>query len=180
MFEVLIAFALILQNDEYKADNYANPVMMNSIQQVALSLELLDKREFRYIMAKPEDFASDLKLIQARYKKLSSAPPLSDSERLIDRTIINDMMSFNRLLKQHIELRRSMETRRYWYYEEVLQDIERLYTIWDKVRDAKCEYYYVTVRREALKDLRDLIGCQNYYSGQLPPCVPVWYFESID
>ncbi len=58
-----------------------------------------------------------------------------------------------------------------------IQETDRLYQVWDKVRDARCDYYYVTVRRTALKDLRALIGDQAYYAGDLPPCVPLWRFE---
>ena len=58
-----------------------------------------------------------------------------------------------------------------------LQETDRLYQVWDKVRDARCPYYYVTVRRQALKQLRELVGEDSYYSGNLPPCVPLWHFR---
>jgi hypothetical protein len=35
------------------------------------------------------------------------------------------------------------------------------------------------VRRQALKQLRTLIGAEAYYTGQLPPHVPLWRFEEI-
>ena len=47
-------------------------------------------------------------------------------------------------------------------------------------RHAACEYYYVTVRRQALKKLKEMIGDQAYYSGSLPPHVPVWRFARGD
>ena len=45
------------------------------------------------------------------------------------------------------------------------------------VRDARSEYYYVTVRRQALVLLRHLAGNHAFYSGQLPPHVPIWRFS---
>ena len=62
----------------------------------------------------------------------------------------------------------------------MLLEADRLYQIWDLVRDNRCDYYYVTVRRQALKKLKEMIGDQAYYSGQLPPHVPVWQFARID
>ena len=63
---------------------------------------------------------------------------------------------------------------------EMLQEVDRLYNIWDTVRDARCDYYYVTVRRQALKKLRETVGDDAYYSGALPPHVPIWRFARID
>jgi hypothetical protein len=37
-----------------------------------------------------------------------------------------------------------------------------------------------TVVRQTLDDLRSLIGSDMYYSGCMPPPVPVWMFSSID
>ena len=42
-----------------------------------------------------------------------------------------------------------------------------LYQIWDLVRESNCDYYYITVRRQALKKLRDTIGAPAYTSGVL-------------
>jgi hypothetical protein len=48
------------------------------------------------------------------------------------------------------------------------------------VRDARCDYYYVTVRRLALKRLRELVGDEAYYAGNLPPCVPIWRLQEMN
>jgi hypothetical protein len=61
-----------------------------------------------------------------------------------------------------------------------MQETEHLYQVWDTVRDARCDYYYVTVRRQALKKLRKMLGVDDYYFGKLPPPVPLWRFQEID
>jgi hypothetical protein len=38
----------------------------------------------------------------------------------------------------------------------------------------------VTVRRQALKKLREMIGENAYYYGQMPPSVPVWRFREVE
>jgi hypothetical protein len=151
-----------------------------TLQAVAVSWEILDPREVRYVLARPEDFNADLKLLRRRYQDLADAPPLHDCMRFPDRTLINDLLSFNRSYRQHLDSRQSIEKTYWWELHEALQEADRLYQLWDTVRDARCDYYYVTVRRQALKKVRETVGEQAYYSGCLPPHVPVWRFTRID
>ena len=51
----------------------------------------------------------------------------------------------------------------------ILDETERLYQVWDTVKDARCECYYVPFRARCAKKLRDLIGPDAYYRGVLPP-----------
>jgi hypothetical protein len=100
--------------------------------------------------------------------------------RFPDRALINDLLSFNRSYRQHLDSRQSIEKTYWWELHEAVQEADRLYQLWDTVRDARCDYYYVTVRRQALKKVRETVGAQAYYSGCLPPHVPVWRFTRID
>jgi hypothetical protein len=147
---------------------------------LAVQWEILDPRELRYMLTRPEDFYADLQLLYRRYENLADAPRLDDCLRFPDRATVNDLLAFNRAYRRHIDVRKPLELSRWWEYHSLLQETEQLYRIWDAVRDARCEYYYVTIRREALKQLRELVGPEVYYSGQLPPPVPVWRFETIE
>jgi len=151
-----------------------------TMQAVALEWELLDAREVRYVLARAEDFPADLKLLRRRFQDLADAPPLDDCLRFPDRTLVNDLLSFNRAYRQHLDSRQGLDSSSRWELHEALQETDRLYQIWDTVRDARCEYYYVTVRRQALKQLREAVGPEAYYGGTLPPNVPVWRFTRID
>jgi hypothetical protein len=151
-----------------------------ALQTLAISWEILDPREVRYVLMRSDDFAGDLKLLRRRYQELADAPPLHDHMRFPDRALINDMLAFNRAYRQHLDNRQSLELTYWWELREMLQEVDRLYTIWDTVRDARCDYYYVTVRRQALKKLREMVGEDAYCSGALPPHVPVWRFARID
>lgn len=150
------------------------------LQQVAVQWEILDPREVRYILVRSEDLASDLNLLRRRFHELADAPALNDCQRFPDRTTVNDLLSFNRAYRQHIDARQPVELAHWWDLRAVLQETDQLYQIWDTVRDARCEYYYVTVRRQALKKLRETLGEEAYYTGKLPPHVPVWRFARID
>lgn len=151
-----------------------------TLQTLAVQWELLDPREVRYVLARPEEFTADLQLLRRRYYELADAPDLNDCQRFPDRTSVNEMLAFNRAYRRHIDIRQPVELSRWWELRTILQETDQLYQVWDTVRDARCEYYYVTVRRQALKRLRELVGTQAYYSGELPPYVPVWRFQNID
>lgn len=146
---------------------------------VAVQVEILDPREIRYILARPEDFASDLQLLRRRYADLASAPLLYDALRFPDRNTVNEFLAFNRTYRQHVDVRQPVELAHWWELRAALQETDQLYQVWDLVRDARCDYYYVTVRRQALKKLREMIGEEAYYSAKLPPSVPVWRFRKV-
>jgi hypothetical protein len=151
-----------------------------TLQALAVEWELLDPREARYVLTRPEDFSANLTMVRRRFHDYGDAPPLYDCMRFPDRGLVNDLLAFNRAYKQHLDNRQALELANAWELHEMGQEADRLYQIWDTVRDTRCEYYYVTVRRQALKKLKDAIGDQAYYSGCLPPHVPVWRFGRID
>jgi hypothetical protein len=156
------------------------PALRLPLQGLAVTWEILDPREVRYILARPEDFAADLSLLRRRCQELATAPAVGDCLRFPERTTINELLAFNRSYRQHIDVRQPLERVHWWELRVALQETDRLYQIWDSVRDARCPYYYVTVRRQALKRLREMVGDDSYYSGNLPPCVPLWQFREAD
>jgi hypothetical protein len=182
-FDFVLALALLTAPPDAAdapATSAAYEQVRPVLQALAVQLEILDPREMRYILARPEDFQSDLNLLRRRYRDLADAPPVADSLRFPDRESINELLSFNRAYRQYIDTRQAVELSHWWEHQATLQETEQLYQIWDTVRDARCEYYYVTVRRQALKRLREQLGPQHYYSGQLPPHVPVWRFHVMN
>jgi hypothetical protein len=156
------------------------PGLQLPLKGLAVQWEILDPREVNYILARPEDFVSDLNLLRRRFHDLEYAPPLHDCYRFPDRAMVNDLLAFNRAYRQHIDVRQPFELVHWWEMRVAIQETDHLYQVWDYVRDARCDYYYVTVRRQALKHLREMIGEDAYYSGSLPPCVPLWRFRRVN
>lgn len=150
-----------------------------TVQALAVQWEILDPREVRYILARPDDFVADLVLLRHRFQELAGAPALVDSLRFPERDLVNEFLASNRAYQQHLGVRQPVELAHWWELRAAVQETELLYQVWDKVRDARCEYYYVTVRRQALKDLRGLIGDEAYYSAKLPPAVPLWRYQRV-
>ena len=80
---------------------------------------------------------------------------------------------------KHLDTRQVMEADRADTIREAVRETDRLYAVWDAVRDSRCEFYYVTVRRQALKKLQEMVGPEAYAAGDLPPYVPEWRFAEI-
>ena len=181
MYTLLVAATLIIADpkEPYAEGEAAFQEFAPVMKMLAIEWEIMDRREARYVLVRPEDFTNDTALLRQRYHDLHDAPPSIDSERFPPRAIVNDYLAFNREYRQQMDVAAPGESGRWWQIRSTLNEIDNLYYIWDAVRDAGCEYYYVTVRRQALKRLLETIGPDAYYSGQLPPYVPLWRFQEI-
>jgi len=135
--EFALAVALLTSPSEH-LDQTATPDLFSrvapALQSVALQLEILDPREVRYVLTRSEDFVSDVKLLQRRHQELVDAPPLFDCQRFPDRSLVSDLLAFNRAYRQNLDSRQSVELVRWWDLKETMQETDRLYQIWDNVR----------------------------------------------
>jgi hypothetical protein len=147
---------------------------------LAIHAEVMDQREGGYLLASPEEFVADLALVRKRIRTLAGAPPLHDHQRFPDRQVAREFLEFNRAYRVHLLNRQEIEGTRRDELAEAVHETDELYRIWDAVRDARSDCYYVTVRRQALLLLREALGQEDYYRGVLPPHVPVWRFSRID
>ncbi len=182
-FPYLLAVALLSSPHEGLETRFTPEVVAKlqpALQSLAVQWEILDPREVRYVLTREEDFASDLQLLRRRFRDLAGAPALNDCQRFPDRAAVTDLLAFNRAYRQNIDVRQPLELPQWWALREVLQETDRLYQVWDTVRDARCEYYYITVRRQALKKLQEMVGPEAYLTGRLPPHVPLWRFQMIE
>jgi hypothetical protein len=153
--------------------------IQSAIHHTAIDWEILDARETRYVLAKPEDFQEDLDFLRKRRADLEEAPKVGESDRLPSRQAVNDNIRFNRAYRKNLETRMLWEPDRANVIGEAIRETERLYKMWDAIRDAKCEFHYVTVRRLALKRLMEMVGPEVYLTGELPPYVPEWRFAVV-
>jgi hypothetical protein len=156
------------------------PPLRDAIHQLAIQWEILDERESRYVLTRPEDFCTDLNMLRRRYQDLQDAPKIADAMRFPERTGVNELIRFNRAFRRNIDERRQLEVDRADSLRNVIVETDRLYQIWDSVRDARCDFYYITLRRQALKKLRDMIGEEAYNLAELPPTVPIWRFNEME
>jgi hypothetical protein len=147
------------------------------IRGLAIQWEILDAREDR--LQRPEHFTIDIQSLRRRFDELADAPHLHDCCRFPTRAVVGQMLDFNQAYKQHLECLRPLLNDQGDTVRAAIRETNQLHRIWEKVYDARSGIYYVSVRRNALKQLREMVGVDAYYTGQLPPHVPVWRFQEI-
>lgn len=152
------------------------PFVRDAIHKKAVDLELMDPRETRYVLADRDEWQKDIDILRCRYETLKDAPTILDAKKLPDRRTVNDLIKFNREFKKHLEDRLLWEADRGDIIHATLKENEACYRAWDLARDAQCDFYYVTVRRLAMKKLRDLLPEQDKEIFHMPDYVPTWRF----
>lgn len=167
-----VLFAPAECGDVFHAPEHA--CLWRTVQQTALSLELLDPRESRYVLSRQTDYEADVRLLRRRYCELKEAPPLTDAWRFPPPDVASRHLEFNRTVHRDLTLRRNAMGG-HLGYDAALAESERLYKVWDAVRDARSEFYYVSVRRHALAVVLQLIGADAYHKAELPPPSPGWF-----
>ncbi|MFO0936493.1 MAG: hypothetical protein U0798_08290 [Gemmataceae bacterium] len=152
------------------------PAIQAAVQDLAIQWEILDKAETKYLFADSKDFKVDLEILRNRYVDLASAPKAAEAYRFPDRRFAAEMIQFNRAYRSTLSARQIAESDRIDDLSEAIKETDRLYHVWDAARDARCDYYHITVRRQALKKLKSLLGDEEFARGELPPNVPTWRF----
>jgi hypothetical protein len=177
--ELALAFVLLTSPADAPVCEYSYSLSVTA-KNLAIDLELLCTRERPHVFVRERDWKTDVHLIRCRHKELIDAPFVIDAQRFPPRTQINDLLSLNRMIHRRLDNERDMTwSYRRESYRQALNELDRIQTTLDFVRDAHCEYYFVTVRRRALVELRKNIGEEAYYAGRLPSPVPVEYLQEI-
>ena len=178
--DLVLVFALLTAPPDAPAPLALLPLAPLTVA-LALHLEILDARELPWLLQPTLDFAGALRPLRTRWRDLRDAPPLHDGMRFPDHALVGELLSFNRACRQRLDGQLGVSAVRDEELYEAIRETDRLYHLWDTVRDVRCIQYHVSVRRAALKRLRDeLLGYPAYCAGLLPPHVPVWRFGKID
>ena len=179
----IIAWLLLTSPDSLQdmaAVHHAMPLIRGPLLTLAITTESLDARESRGLLVLPKEYEDDLRMLNRRWQCMLDCPWVADSERFLNRETISNWLCLNRGYLKRLEERLLIDTLNTPVILETMRETEILYKVWDAARDARCDYYYVWVRREALRNLRELIGPENFARGRMPPYLPVWRFERVD
>ncbi len=168
--ETLVAAMLLTAPQEAPQSSAWAMVCRPNVLALAAAAEVLDSREKGFVMG--QDLLGDLTILQGRYAEFSRAPLLQEAEMFPDRKLINEMLALNRHCRNQLMERRKIDL---VHSEEIIlliQQLDSRYQVWDAIRDSRCDYYYVTVRRQSLALLKDLIGAESFYMGRMPSVLP--------
>lgn len=149
-----------------------------ALAQLALDAEVADPREERLLRGEDRDPAGDLRELRSRWLALALAPGMDEGRRFPDRRLIDAYLDFNRAYRKDLLDRLEVDAVHAEELRHAVAETDELFRVWNTLRDARSAVYYVSARRQALRRLRALIGPRAFYSGELPPHVPVWHFAS--
>ena len=155
------------------------PVVQSAVWTVAVNWELMDPRETNFLFNRVADAQNDIAILRKRRADLAGVPFVADAMRFPNRDVVNEGIQFNRNLRNYAEGQGRINLDRERLHQEIVSEIDECYRVWDAIRDARCDSFYVTTRRMALKKIRDKIGAQSYYAGELPPFVPFWRLREM-
>jgi hypothetical protein len=181
MFSYECVLAAVLLTAPIEAPDLAAhlELIQPTFLRLAIDAEVLDPREEPYLQGLSKDPVGDYRVLRQRFDHFLSTPSLDEAERFPPRQAIEEFLAFNRGYRKDLCARLEQEQYRAEELRAMMNEVDQLYHLWSTVRDAKCGFYYVTVRRQALAHLRDLTGAEAYYRGQLPPHVPLWHFPRL-
>jgi len=166
--------------NDVSSNSYSDPEMRAALKKFAVSQEVLDPHETGHFLKDADSFADNVKVLRERHAELEDCPPLRDHMMFVERDLINDLLVFNSSYRTNLQQRASLCPVYEQDFHAAIREAESLYKTWDILRDAKCEFYYVLVRRRALRELKKVLGDKAYYEGRMPPHVPIWRFQKID
>jgi hypothetical protein len=146
----------------------------SSLLALALDAQLVDAREPLTHFTRPGDAAADLRSLQRRFQQYAFAPLVEESLRFPPRDAVLDFLLSNRAYRGELQVRMILEPAQAVHLDLAMHEAEELHHIWILVAEARWSFLYVPARRQALQQLRDLVGDRAFYSGHLPPYLPVW------
>ncbi len=144
--------------------------------QLAVEAEILDEREEQFFEGLSKDLVGDVRALQKRAEALRAAPKVIEANRFPDRSLIEEFLAFSRAHRKNLTLGLEQDQSHAEQWQTAIHEVDQHYFVWSVLRDARCRFYYVTVRRQALAQLRDMVGAEAFYNAQLPPHVPLWHF----
>lgn len=172
---------LFLQIQVKPEEPKPEPVRGHIWHVIFMAMEVMDEREIKYMLVKPVELEADFKTLIARYIEFKDSPRLNMRAVFPDRETASQLIFLNRAYKSYLENLRSL-----YPYDDPISDAiaetEFLYSIWDSVRDINTDYYYLHVRKQAMKKLKeslDKIDSTYFYKGILPDPVSTYRFVHI-
>lgn len=167
--------------------NWNTKEVRAALAQRCIEHQYMDEREAPYVLSRKEDFESDVKMLQIRYRELKDIPKIEEAEWRIpmSREQISSLIQFNRSYAYHLRTELLWNPDRANVINTVIKENEFLYQVYDAAADAKSEFYYVTVRRKGLAKFKNILrqwdgnNEDETYNGiqPLPPHVPTWRFR---
>lgn len=108
-------------------------------------------------------------------------PPIQDVHRFPPLAVCQEAKAFNHRFREYLRGRMTWDLARAEMLRDVQAEAEACFQAWDwAAAAAGGEGRDTRYHRYSLWRLRDLIGWEAYYAGDIGPCVPLWRFSAAD
>jgi hypothetical protein len=166
-------------------DGYDKPLLAEQILKKAVELQILDPRETKYSFLKDEEYDRDILYLRERWMKLKDAPRVEEFTGFPTRDQIKESLNFNNKFMDYLTSQKGIMPES--ILKEVMRETKECADVWTALSDAKCDFYYVTVKRAAMlkykrftQNIKDENGNDYWMTRRLPPSFPYWRFRECD
>lgn len=174
MWDYLIVLCVI-SPVEVPVSSQAPPEAWQALKNISLDMEVVGPHE-RWV----SDFRSEMRYVRSHVRGLCEAPTINDCAGLPSADTAAECCRFSEQYQAHLQTQQLMMPHKSEEISQALDEARRLHRVWCTVRRAGNSEESWVSRRRALEQLRETLGTEAYYTGKLPPCVPVWRFREID
>ncbi len=171
----LAVLVLLYSPAEIPVAPQQSPEMWAALMEVSLALQIVSPAE-----TWAADFASETRYVRHYMRLLADAPPLADADLLPSRECVLDCRRFSEQYAAHLAEQQLGCPRLAARQVQVLADAHALRHFWDRAAVATDSGRSWACRRQALTEMRGVIGAEAWYAGRWPAAAPVWGFHEID
>ena len=175
---IIELFAFLLLNGDVSLGNvdyYEEKFLLKQVAVLAEQLDLLDK-------GVSDNETPELETLQKWWQELKDAPYADDAKRFPGWQVARSNCDWNRMYYSHLDALLPIYYSNIGKSEDIRaakRQLDYLYKVWKAVEQSNLGYMPIRSRREALQELRSLIGEEAYYSGKLPSHVPLELMQSV-
>lgn len=172
------AIAASIFTDDNTID-FDNLPPVECLKKVAMNLGLMEEGEY-YFTHETYVFM-DLDSMRERYQISKTAPPLEDSKRFpSDSETIRNAVKVNREYLEYLKAAEPLDRINKKWYEDTINETNELFEFWNQLDDL---HTYSSSnkwhQRSCLKEIKRILGDENYNAGKCPPPVPYWRFREL-
>ena len=171
MWDIVVLALLSLPIEVPVPRNVPEPVW-DTLKRVSLAIEIVGPHE-RW----RSDFQAEFSYVHTHWRELAEAPPLADSYRFPPAYVAAEYCRFNTTYQEYLRSRRWLFHHHQDAYSLCLKESKYLALIWTAVYGSVDRSSSFVSQRRYLTRLRELLGLEAYYAGDLPPPVPLWWFD---
>lgn len=187
MFELIRAVvAAFLLCSDVQPPNEVIRFVRFPIRQICIASQVASKDEFdtfhSYVfLTYDTTMSSDLDVLRRRVESCRHLPRLEELRLFVNtpQPEARALVDFSEAHIAYLEMFIRLHPGNSSAAQRHLNEAYELYRIWSHLLNSRLEFFSVVDRRTYLLKLKQALGDEMYYSGRMPPHVPLWRFTEV-